>query len=180
MIENKRLKFIKSIDGYDFYFFYPSLAKWYYKNYDKLHVSRWIRLFIEYISKESYFVVYIAKKDEILGYCLVAPGGRRIKCSAHKDIVLGPYYIREEYRGKGYSKYLINAIIRNLGIEFENAYDYIHYTNLPSIKASEACGLQQCQRVNIVGKTRKLIEDPTGEYIVYRYTPDKCNSDSLQ
>lgn len=168
MINDKRLDYISGNDVFDFYIYKPTFGKWLYKNYEHMRIQRWVRFLLEYVSKQRYVVYYIAEKDTILGYCFLAPGGRRLKCSNEKDIVLGPYYILPEFRGNGYSVELIRAVVERLHLDYAYAYDYIAKDNIPSKKATEACGFLKCAELNIRGVLRKLVICDDGEYIVYR------------
>ncbi len=114
-------------------------------------------------------VYYLSVADCVVGYCVVTPGGRRLKKSTPDDIVLGPYYIAPEYRGNGYAKELIKMTLSHCGYEYRYAYDWIDKNNVGSIKASEACGFKECGRLNVVGLFRRLVETENGSDIIYRY-----------
>lgn len=168
MINDKKLKYLMSEDGMDYYSYVPKFGKWMYKNYDHMRFQRWVRYLLEYISEGRYVVYYMAKGDCILGYCFSAAGGRRLKCSNKNDIVLGPYYVLPEHRGNGYSKMLIRTVAEKLHTNYEFAYDYISRDNISSLRATEACGFDKYKELNIVGFFRKLNIVNNGEYIVYR------------
>lgn len=167
----KNLKFIKNIEGYDYYEFTPTLGMWFFKNYDKMYFKRWIRMLLEFI-QGGYKVYYMMKNDDVLAYCLVAKGGRRLKCTTKKDIVLGPYFVMPNKRGQGLSKILIDIILNKLEIEYESAYDYIHKDNIPSIRASIAVGFREFGRANITKHLRKIkvsADKLKAEYIIFKY-----------
>jgi RimJ/RimL family protein N-acetyltransferase len=163
-----KLRFITSIEGLDYYKYIPTFGKWLYKNYEHMHFRRWIRFLLEFYGKGKYVVYYIAKDSAILGYCLVAPGGRRLKCSDQTDIVLGPYYILPGFRGRGYSKQLIRTVTEKLHGNYICAYDYIAKDNIPSLKATEACGFVKYGELKIVGLLRHLVATSDGDYVIFR------------
>lgn len=168
MIMDDRLKLITQINNIDYYEYRPTFGKWLYRNYEKMPPQRWIRFFLEYIATGKYVIYYMAKDNDILGYCFTAPGGRRLGCSYKDDIVLGPYYILPKHRNSGFSKELINAIIDNLHTDYNYAYDYINKGNIPSIRATEACGFERYSELNISRYFRRLKIVNNGEYIVFR------------
>lgn len=124
MIHDKKLVFLESIDGYDYYRYDPTFGKWFYKDYEKISLRSWIRFFLEYITRK-YCVYYMVKEDIILGYCVVSSGTWRLKCVTKNDIVCGPYYILPQYRGYRYSRVLIDNIINRLHTNYNYVFDYI-------------------------------------------------------
>lgn len=162
------LKHIKSLEkGYSLHEYVPSFFHLLYMDFEPMTLTRRIRLLIEYLGKKKYKVYYLKVKEHFVGHCLIAPGGRRLKCSSTNDIVCGPYYIKKEERGKGYSKLLLNASLENCSYEYEKAYVWIKKTNIPSIKTSEACGFKKCGELDVVGKNHRLIECSDGKYNIY-------------
>ena len=169
--DKKRISLIYTEGDISLYIYYPTPFSPLYCHFEKMTLSRRVRLLIEYLSKGCYKVFYLVSGDELIGYCVVAPGNRRLKLSSEKDIVLGPYFIDPTFRGKGYAKTLIRLILKCGGLKYRYAYDYINKTNIPSIKATLACGFNKCGELDIVGFFHKLIESQDGEYNIYRYIP---------
>lgn len=135
--------------------------------FEPMRTVRWLRFFLEYISPGKYRVFYLEKFGVLVGYCVVTPGGRRLKCSTEKDLVLGPYYIKASERGKGYSKELIRLVLEHS--IFEAVYDWIEKDNYASRKASEACGFVPVAELDVTRFLRKLVITEHGKDIVYRY-----------
>lgn len=163
-----KLEQIESLgNGYSLYEYTPNFFRLLYINFEPMRFARRIRLLIEYMGKGSYKVYYLKADENFVGYCLIAPGGRRLKCSSDNDIVCGPYFIRKEERGKGYAKILLNSSLENCRYQYKNAFVWIKKTNIPSIKTSEACGFRKCGELDVIGKTHKLVETPDGEYNIY-------------
>ena len=151
-----------SIDGLTYYEYKPSIIKPFYINMEPITLKRRIRLLIAYFT--GYTVFYIAEKGEIVGYCLVQNGNdRRYPFATRDDIVVGPYFIKKEYRGKKLSISLLKYVLHGSGINFKYAYDYIHKNNFPSIRASQAVGFKYMCNACISKFTRQVtISENTG------------------
>ena len=165
-------KLIKCVEDNEFslYLYKPTLTKPLLFDFESMSLTRRVRYLLEYLRSEHYKVFYLSVRDEFVGFCVVTPGGRRLCYSSRDDIVLGPYYIDESKRGNGYSKELIRLVIENYGRPYHYAYDWIHKDNLPSIKASEACGFVRYGEIKIVGKLRRLVPvNGGGTSWVYQY-----------
>ena len=145
----------------------PTVAKPLYTDFEPMRLTRRIRLLLELFRPGKYVVYYLQKSGRLVGYCVVTAGGRRLKCSTRRDIVLGPSYIERSERGKGYGKELIELVLRVS--EFEYAYDWIEKGNTASRKASERCGFLPYAELNVTPILRRLVPAEHGEDIVYRY-----------
>ena len=167
----KKIVEVTTYDGqsYTLFEYDPSLFRPLYGHLHSIHFVRRIRFFLEYLHRQHYKVFYLQTNDVIVGYCVVAIGGRRLKCSTNRDIVLGPYYICDENRGKGYSKILLSLTLKHCTYQYDYAYDWIHQDNLASIRASEAVGFKPCGRLSVEGMMRKLVVSDGGDNIIYRY-----------
>ena len=150
------------------YEFKPSIFSFLAFPMDKLTMIRRFRFLYEYLSG-GYKVYYLKIENQFVGYCLVTPGGRRLKCSTKKDIVIGPYFILPEFRGKGYAKILIRMTFTYCTYHFNNIFCWIHTTNIPSIKTVVACGMNpNGLRLNVEGRFRRLVLDEKGDFIIYK------------
>lgn len=177
MSDQKKLKFLKSINGLDYYLFYPSLGKWFFKNWDgykedieKHSKKQKMRMFLEWIWG-GYSVYYISLNDELVGYVLIASGGRRITCSTRKDIVLGPYYILKEKRGLGLMSKALTAVLHDLDLLYENAYCYIKKDNVASLRTAIKSGFEIVGQAEMRGKLRKLFltDNKNSNFYIVKY-----------
>ena len=169
-VASRRLRMVYQNENYRLLEYRPTLCKPLLYLLEPLRLIRRVRLMWEVVRKNSMRVYYLMVDDSVVGYCVVTPGGRRLKCSTEKDIVIGPYYIGESYRGFGYSKTLIQQTLSHCGYEYESAYDWIEKENIASIKATEACGFQRVGELNVVGFARRLkIVEKDGKDWIYRY-----------
>lgn len=152
------------------YFEYkPSIFKPFYVNLERLSLRRRIRFLLGYFS--GYSVYYMVKDDDYIGYCVIQNGrDRRYKFATEEDIIVGPYFIREEYRGRKLSIALLKYILNDTGIQFRYAYDYIRRDNEPSIKASEAVGFKYMSDADVSKflRTINLCDLGKGKYLIYK------------
>lgn len=170
MLQHKQLKYINSFEDVDYFLFKPRLFRCYfsgYSAYQKSTILHTIRMMIELLDG-GYRVYYMALGNEIVGYGVVASGGRRLKCSDKKDVVLGPLWVCPEHRGKGLASKLVHTLLNNLGIKYKSAYEYIAKTNTASIKVAEKNGFVNIGAASMTGAMRNVRLNPNGDYFVFR------------
>lgn len=88
------------------YEYTPTLFAPLYCNFEPLKIERRLRLLGEYLRKGRYKVYYLSVDGVLVGYNILAPGGRRLSFSTSRDIVSGPAFIDPDHRNKGYFKLL--------------------------------------------------------------------------
>ena len=75
--------------------------------------------------------------------------------------------------GRGYAKVLVSMTLKYCTYDYKYAFDWIHDTNIPCIKTSEACGfVREGHRLNVVGLLRRLVVNDKGDNIIYKYTKE--------
>ncbi|MFC7319289.1 GNAT family N-acetyltransferase [Halobacillus campisalis] len=164
------MKLLTEKEGLSFYLYKPTILKPFFKQLEPITLKRRIRLLLAYFT--GYTVYYIGENNNLIGYCLVQNGkDNRYKFASEKDVIVGPYFIHEEYRGRKLSKILLEFILKQPELTFRYAYDYIHKDNIPSIKATEAVGFHYLSHAHISKflRTIKLCEKGEGDYVVYKY-----------
>lgn len=167
---SKKLKLIVDNGDIQLFEYIPSVFKPLAIPFERLTLTRRCRFLYEYLHWGHYKVYYLAILKEFVGYCVVTPGGRRLWISNKDDVVLGPLFILSKYRGKGFAKLLVRLTLKHCSYDYRAAYDWIHYSNLASIRTSEACGFKlEGSRLDIVGLNRKIQPKENGEYAVYVY-----------
>lgn len=170
-MNDKHMKFLKSVGDIDYYEFKPSFGKWYYKNYpeyERMTIPHFIRMTIEYI-EGGYRIYYLVKNNSVMGYILVTNGGGRLKCSSARDIVLGPIWISTQLRGRGIGTEGISVVLHKLGIKYNNAYEYIKCSNIASIRSVEKNGYVNIGRAKSVGLLKRIVFDNNGDMFVFKY-----------
>lgn len=166
----KKMTLIAEEEGAQLYEYLPSAFRLLAINFEKPRFVRQMRFLLEYLHRGHYKVYYLAVGGKFVGHCVVTPGGRRLSVSTKKDIVLGPYYVSPEHRGKGFAKMIVKMTLEHCTYDYKCAYDWIHDDNYASIKTSEACGfLKEGTRLKVVGLMRKLVPAEDGDNIVYKY-----------
>lgn len=164
------MRLMGKTDSFSLYEYIPTICKPLATDFEKMRCIRRFRFWYELLMG-GYKVYYLASDDNLVGYCVVTPGGRRLPVSTKEDIVLGPYYISPEYRGRGYAKQLVGLSLLHCTYDYKCAYDWIHEDNLASIRTSEACGfVREGHRLNVIGLMRKLVLNDNGNNIIYKYT----------
>ena len=153
---------------YSLYEYVPTICSPLAINFEEMRIVRRFRFLYELL-KGGYRVYYLADGETIVGYCVVTPGGRRLSVSTKNDIVLGPYFVSPEYRGKGYAKVLVRMTLQRCSYDYSCAFDWIHKGNISSIKTSESIGMKVVGHLDVVGKFRKLILNDKGNYVIYKY-----------
>ncbi|MBE6952373.1 MAG: GNAT family N-acetyltransferase [Ruminococcaceae bacterium] len=179
MSEKKRMKFIGRYNYIDFYEYSPTLFRPYYMAYpvedhplyEKRAMHR-IRMLLEYL-RGGYRVFYMCINNEIVGHIVVADGGRRLSISENVDIVLGPIYISPRMRGHGIATEGIRVILNELNWDYRYAYEFIMDDNMASIRTVEKNGYTFVGKAKEVGVMKRLVEDPHGRFVIYRYSPER-------
>lgn len=170
MIRDKKLKYLKQIEGIDFYEYKTKLFDYFYvpmAYYEKLF-SRKIRETLDYI-RGGYRVIYMARYDKIVGYGIVTKGGGRNKFATNKDVVFNSLYISPDERGKGLGNVLVGAFLRELGIKYDKAYEYIRNDNIPSVKAAEKNGFVKVSCAKRQGVLQNIVASDEGVLGIYEY-----------
>lgn len=163
-----RLKLVGKDSRYSLYEYMPTICSPLAIHFEKMRTVRRFRFMYELL-KGGYRVYYLADGETIVGHCVVTPGGRRLSVSTKNDIVLGPYFVSPEYRGKGYAKLLVRMTLQRCSYDYRYAFDWIHKGNISSIKTSESIGMKVVGHLDVVGKFRKLVLNDKGSYVIYKY-----------
>lgn len=163
------MKYICGKDSFFILEYKPTLLKPLLVDFERMRFIRRIRYFLEFLGKEHYTVYYLAYQGELIGHCVVAPGGRRLKCSNIDDIVIGPLYISETFRGKGFASSFLKLLIEQLS--FNNAYAWVEKNNTASVKAFESAGFKSLNiELNVSRFLRRLVIVNQGKDYVFKYS----------
>lgn len=150
------------------YEYKPTLFAPFYYNMEPMRFVRRIRLMDEYLRKGHFKVYYLAIDGVLVGYNVLAQGGRRLSFSTSSDIVSGPAFIDPNYRSKGYNKLMKKLCYSNCNYDYDYVYNWVDKTNIPSIKSVEKMGFEKVGEVKVVGLRHRLIPSENGTCIVYR------------
>lgn len=169
------LRYLKTVDGLDYYRFTPSLFKQYEACYSaeerppywKRPIHR-IRMMIEHLSSR-YFVIYVQKDGRPVGHHVVARGGGRLPVSTKEDLVIGPTWIVPSQRAHGYGGQSYGAVLRDLDLPFRYAYSFIDVDNAPSIAMVKKNGCVPIFRAKEYGLLKRIRETEGGNFLIFRY-----------
>lgn len=159
------LKTVYKFDDLQIRKYEPTAIKPFYIDMEPTTIMRRFRFLIDL--RYGYAVYYLTKGKEFIGYCTITSGKNpRFWFAKDDDIIIGPYYVDEKYRGKGYSTKMVDAIINNCETKWKKAYVYILNSNIPSIKVTEKVGGKLIFHVHNTFY-RKLVKRDDGEYGIY-------------
>lgn len=166
-IDDKRLTLVVDRE-YKIYAYKPSLFRMFYRNYEKQTPQRFIRFLFEL--HKGYTVYYLEKDENIVAYSVVSKGGGRYHFAENSDIVVGPYFVLEEYRGNHYSEILVSEILNHIETDYRYAFDWVKKTNEPSLKCSDRVGFRIVNTADIIPPLRKIVvrNNDSGEYYILR------------
>ena len=143
MITKKRMLLLGEYEGIEFYQYSPTLLRPYFMNYPKQDHPPYarravhkVRMMLEYL-RGGYLVYYLVRDHMVLGHVVVARGGRRLKVSTQEDIVIGPIFVSPALRGNGIGTTAIRTVLKDLGLQYRYAYEFIKEDNTASIRAVE-------------------------------------------
>jgi L-amino acid N-acyltransferase YncA len=158
------------LDGryYRIYEFNPTVLKLFYDHYEPFTLKRRIRFLMELV--RGYKVYYLDVSGTIVAYSVISRGGGRYSFAAKNDIVVGPYFVREKYRGRRYSELLVSELLHCGSIEYDRAYAWIKKDNIPSLRCSLKVGFEIVGSADLSRVTRRIClrGDRDGDYLLLR------------
>lgn len=170
-----RIKTIVEDGDYALIEYTPSIFNPLIDGIDSISFVRRIRLLLEILSG-GYKVYYLKCYTKLVAYDVLAPGGRRLKISTPNDLVSGPIFTCEEYRGRGYMTILKKMVIKYCCDGYNNIYSWIEKENYASIRVYKKLGYQiDTQELIVKGKLRRLIIVPVGQgtNVIFKYIINK-------
>ena len=152
MIDDKRMKLVKSENGMNYYLFKPSLFSLYYDDKTKhkeepphrfslshkLHMMWYLTTI-----RGGYSILYLEQNGEILSYIIFVKANNRIIRNCEKNdyytIFLWTY---PEHRGKGIATLMSRTMLHDLKLNYNHFYKTISKNNISSIRVAEKCGFR--------------------------------------
>jgi len=157
--------------------FKPSIFRLFGGKLRKLGLRQKIRFYLNLI--RGYRVYHLFKNNIEIGYCVITNGGsRRYPFADKNDIIVGPYFIDEKYRGKKLSIFLVKKCLIDFEKNYIAAYDFIKKDNIISIKTTEASGFNYYSDAFYTKYLRVLkpMEDKSGTFLIYQYVSKNKNN----
>ena len=169
VISMLKKKLCKAGEGYELYEYKPTIRHPFLYNYERLTLQRRVRFLFEFF--KGYRVYYLVIQGEVVAYSVVSKGGGRYQFARKNDIVVGPYFVLENHRGKRYSETLVRLILHLDTMRWEDAYEWIRYDNIPSIRCAERVGFIKIESMDMIGLFRKLhvCKNHVGDYWLFKY-----------
>lgn len=179
-MNDKKMEFVKSENGINYYLFKPSLFSLYYNDKSFKHnmepPHRFSILHILHMMLYcgifgGYRILYLEKNDEIISYIIFTKANRWIVRDCGKNdyytIFLWTY---PEHRGRGIATAMSKTMLSDLGLNYNRFYKTIAKDNISSVKVADKCGFRvQCD----CAKTRFLhtiYRVGTGNSCLYSYS----------
>lgn len=170
------MEYVKTIGEIDFWRFRPDFMHLYFTDYpaedhpwyEKRPVHR-IRMMLE-LFQGGYDVYYMYVDKRVVGHIVVTRGGRRLRMSTARDIVLGPIWVAPRFRNRGFASKGICAVLHDLGLEYENAWEFIAIDNYSSQKTVEKNGYEFMGEARERGPMKRIELSDGGAFRVYRYS----------
>lgn len=169
-MKDPRLRYVGADPGtgLQVFLYRPTLFRPLYAELTRMRFKRRVRFFLEYMHRGHYSVYYAVLDSKIIGYNVIAPGGRRLAGTAAEDAVTGPSYILPAYRNRGYNRIMKKIAFRDCGCA--NIYCWVHKDNLPSAASLTRFGFTRCGEVRErKGLIKKQVPAANGESVVFRY-----------
>ncbi|KNZ42041.1 GNAT family N-acetyltransferase [Acetobacterium bakii] len=164
------MKKVYEKDGFTYYEYKPTMFKPFYLEMETYTFRERIRFLLSYFV--GYKVFYMMEGTEYIGYCVVEKSGNgRYRFIGKKDIIVGPIFIKNQFRGRGLAGILNHVVLDDLGLSYIYAWNYVDKLNTKSVKAAPKAGFEYVSDAVITGIGRKLalVEGDTGDFRVMRY-----------
>ena len=152
--------------GFSFFVYRPRLTRLFLVNYQEMYLKKTVRFILSMI--RGSVIIYMKKDDEIVGYCLLEPGEGRYPDISGNDVVISPYVIKEDQRGKGYGTVLLSAV-KDIIHNEKKIYAMVKKDNIPSVRAMEKAGYSKIAFADIHGFLRRYSFNSSDESKFYVY-----------
>ena len=136
----------------------PTVFQPLYKKIDNMYFNKWIRFII--VSLSGGKIYYLSEDSNVVGYCMIVKGkSYRYLFAKKNDIIVGPIYLSQKYRGKGYARLLLEQSLKyyNKKYGFGNAFAYIWRTNIASNKIFLRIGFKIIAQIEVKKYSRKVV-----------------------
>lgn len=153
MINDKKMKLVKSENGINYYLFKPTMFSLYYNDKKfkhkeepphrfslshKLHMM-WYMMAVQ----GEYSILYLEKNGEILSYIIfVKVNNKVIKNCEKNDYYTVFLWTYPEHRGKGIATLMSKVMLQDLELNYNHFYKTINKNNISSIRVAEKCGFK--------------------------------------
>lgn len=126
----------------------------------------------------GYFLYYATDSDRLVGYCFLKRNYiAKYSFLGKNDVLINPYYVSEEYRGRGIGGSLISASICDTKALWDNVYAVVKSDNFPSVRTLEKLGFHRAGYSDKRGWSHRLTVSKTDlpVFILDRKEQEKQN-----
>lgn len=181
MINDKKMKLVKSENGINWYLFKPSFFSLYYNDKSfkhkeepphrfslshKLHMI-WYMMAIQ----GGYSILYLEQNGEILSYIVFVKANNWIIKNCEKNdyytVFLWTY---PKHRGKGIATLMSKVMLQDLELNYNHFYKTISKNNISSIRVAEKCGFKLVSDCVKTGWLHTIQRVPDGTQYLYTYS----------
>lgn len=168
---NGRMKPMGKMEEFEIFKFTPGVFSLFGEFYpEPISLRRIIRFAMAL--KCGYEIYYLVDGKKTVAYCTVQSGrSKRFDYSDEKDIIIGPYVVVEDYRGRAIASRLIKEILAMRKGTYKGAFAYIKKENIASIKTCEKIGFKYFSDAlvtRIICNVRKT-EKKDSSYLIMKY-----------
>lgn len=175
MINDKKMKFIKSENNVNFYLFKPSIFKLYYDDNISLEVpahrntfSHKIHMFSYILFGGGYRILYLEKDGEILSYIAFTKAKDWIvKNSKKNDYYTIFLWTYPKHRSRGLATIMSKTMLEELSLNYNLFYKTISTENISSIKVAQKCGFELKCNAKKKGFLHTIYENDKGNLYLY-------------
>lgn len=174
MINDKRLKYVKSEDGMDYYIFTPTLFRQYFNKSENWTVHRSsfthkLHMFLYYI-RGGYNILYMFDGENIAAYIIYARCGKTvIKNTCRNDIFTVFVTTHPDYRKKGLATKIVYEMLHGIGLKYKASYKTISDSNTGSVKAAFKNGYSELYPAKKSGLFKTISQSDSGNWRLYIY-----------
>ena len=167
---NKTMKPFLQGDGWNIWEYTPTLFHTFAHECGRRTFQNKIRFLLELL-RGGVKIYYLSIDKTIVAYSVIAKGGGRYSFATPEDVVIGPYYVFAEHRGKRYSELLIEQLLGSAAVKNKHAFEWIKKTNIPSLKCSEKTGFKIIASADLSRYLRRIRvrDDMDGEYYILKH-----------
>lgn len=153
--------FCTTPDGNTISIFRPSLFHVIPKNSGNLETEAGVKLRFFYRMLIGYRIYVMRREDTFLAYVMFQKGKiARYPFVKKGMLLMGPYFVNENFRGQGYAGELIDAALMDLK-DYSAVFAWIASSNHASRRALTKAGFEQVGWLNVNGIKKEVVQVQT-------------------
>ena len=173
MIEDRRMRFIRSDGEFDYYLFTPTLFRQYYNRKEPWteHRSRFTHKLhmLYYLLRGGYNILYLMKESEVVGYIVFTKAGNDIVEGTTKNDIYTIYVTTNpDFRRLGIATKVVDVMLNGLGLDYQYSYKTISISNTGSRKAAEKNGYSIICNIRKRGPLCRIVRDCSASSGLYQ------------